>query len=888
MSETNIKKASWRTVVGMILLPVLVLGGFLGLALTQDAPAGAIVNNDQMADVAGEPMRIGDDVAQGMIDDPSIAWEVTDAETAEKGLKDGKYAAVVTIPSDFTKVASSFTTMDANVTETTHIDIKVSDQTTLVDGLIAQIVNYVATDGVNQALQTAFADGVFDGFNEISDSFVMIVDGAKQLRDGSDQLRDGAAEAHAGTIELKAGTAELRPGAQELDAGVAELRGGVKQLKDGADELSKSAIDEVYYGFVDQLAPGIAQYVDGTEQLYEQYDQIRDGAAGVALLFGAAATYDPSKIERADSCYFGSSGFQDFQQKAREWWAGITGKEPKPLEPKLLGKCPPKSYTAPYQFSKDLTPDQNIYQQIQSNARRIMEMGLTQYYAEDAAVSLAEEAFVGGFQGGLETVATAIGGSDVPLRNPDGSSNFDNWMQYVLNSKRESVPAINAKMAGDEQICSDGQLGADGNVITRPCKEGETPDGLAGKANLLNGLDVYKMSFAGELLDGEYDANGFPTDSKAQAAELIGGVQELSVGLGAVKAGMDSYSYKLVSPQLGEVPLTGPVPPVLLVDEKGMPVMDDAGNPIRATKEQVEAALGAKILPVNPKTEGQGIKSGLAELYAGTGELKDGTSQIADGANQLEDGAAQLEDGLRQIAEGTVELNEGAVLFESELVAGKDEIPSFTKDEKKVLADAAGLPVTKLDVVQPGTNYMVGLLAASVLWGAGLIAFASRRGRELAAAVSSPGTWGKAIAKPAIVNAIIGGVLGLVAAAVAEAGAGAFISLLLIGALIGVSFTLINHGLAGWLGNIGRAIVFGFFAFSIIIGITGGVTPWLRGLVKISPVENASDLMRAVMTGGSFAGLLIGAIVFLIIGVVLSLSLMLKNRNVSEEAVVTA
>lgn len=881
MSETNIKKASWRTVVGMILLPVLVLGGFLGLALTQDAPAGAIVNNDQMADVAGEPMRIGDDVAQGMIDDPSIAWEVTDAETAEKGLKDGKYAAVVTIPSDFTKVASSFTTMDANVTETTHIDIKVSDQTTLVDGLIAQIVNYVATDGVNQALQTAFADGVFDGFNEISDSFVMIVDGAKQLRDGSDQLRDGAAEAHAGTIELKAGTAELRPGAQELDAGAAELRAGVKQLKDGADELSKSAIDEVYYGFVDQLAPGIAQYVDGTEQLYEGYDEIRDAASGVALLFGAAAVYDVKQIERASSCYVGSSSFQEFQQKVREWWAGIIGKEPKPLEPKLLGKCPPKSYTAPYQGN-------DMAEELQVNARRIMEMGLTQYYAEDAAVALAEEAFVGGFQGGLETVATAIGGSDVPLRNPDGSSNFNNWMQYVLNAKRESASAIETKMANDEKICSNGQLGADGNVITHPCAEGEKADGLAGATNLMNGLDLFKQMFAGQLLDGEVDADGFPTDSKAQAAELIGGVQELSVGLGAVKAGMDSYSYKLVSPQLGEVPLTGPVPPVLLVDEKGMPVMDDAGNPIRATKAQVEQALGAKILPVNPKTEGQGIKSGLAELYAGTGELKDGTSQIADGANQLDDGAAQLEDGLRQIAEGTVELNEGAVLFESELVAGKDEIPSFTKDEKKVLADAAGLPVTKLDVVQPGTNYMVGLLAASVLWGAGLIAFASRRGRELAAAVSSPGTWGKAIAKPAIVNAIIGGVLGLVAAAVAEAGAGAFISLLLIGALIGVSFTLINHGLAGWLGNIGRAIVFGFFAFSIIIGITGGVTPWLRGLVKISPVENASDLMRAVMTGGSFAGLLIGAIVFLIIGVVLSLSLMLKNRNVSEEAVATA
>ncbi|MDO5025131.1 MAG: hypothetical protein Q4E03_01235 [Trueperella sp.] len=866
MSETNIKKASWRTVVGMILLPVLVLGGFLGLALSQDAPAGAIVNNDQMADVAGEPMRIGDEVAQGMIDDPSIAWEVVDAETAEKGLKDGKYAAVVTIPSDFTKVASSFTTMDANVTDTTHIDIKVSDQTTLVDGLVSQIVNYVATDSVNQALQTAFAEGVFDGFNEISGAFDDIIDGAQQIRDGSDQLRDGAGEAHAGTVELKAGTAELRPGAAELDAGAAELRAGVKMLKDGAEMLSKDAVDEVYNGYVGELAPGILAYVDGTEQLYAGYDDVRGGAAGVALLFGAASVYpaDAVSIPRVDKCY------------------GITGK------PGAFSKCPPKETTAPYQWDAALTDAQNSYQEIQTNAKRIMEMGLTLFYQDSSAMWMVEPAFVGGFQGALETVATSIGGSDVPLRNADGSSNFDAWMQYVLNPNYMNAASIEARMEGDKAICSDGQLDAAGNVVTRPCKTGETPDGLAGKTNLMNGLDLFKQMFAGQLLDGELDANGLPTNSKAQAAQLVGGVQEVAVGLGAVKAGMDSYSYKLVFADNSEIPLVSEVPPVFVVDAKGMPVVDDKGNPVRATKAQVEQALGAKIVSVDPKTEGQGLKSGLTELYDGTGELKDGTTQIADGAVQLDDGAAMLEDGLRQISDGTVELNEGAILFESELVAGKDDIPSFTKDEKKIVSEAAGLPVTKLDVVTPGTNYMVALLIASVLWGAGLIAFASRSGRELAAAVSSPGTWGKAIAKPGIINAIIGAVLGLVGAAVAEAGASAFIAMLLLGAMVGVSFTLINHGLVGWLGNIGRAIIFGFFAFSIILGITGGVTPWLRSLVKISPVENASDLFRAVMTGGSFAGLLIGAIVFLVIGVVLSLSLMVKNRNVSEEAVATA
>ncbi|MDY5584888.1 MAG: hypothetical protein SPG61_03755, partial [Arcanobacterium sp.] len=254
MSSRSIERLSWPTIIGMILLPVLVFGSFLGLATTQAAPLGAIINNDQPTDVAGEVMTLGDEVAQGMIEDKNISWEITDAKTAEQGLKDGKYAAAVTIASDFTKKAASFTNNNAAETSTALLEIKVSDNTTLVDGLVAQIVNSVATDSVNAALSEAYLDGLMLGFNEVHGALELIADGTKQIQDGSKELADGAGEAKDGSLELNDGLRQLRDGSNELFAGTMELRQGTQELRAGAGQLDAGAAE---------LKAGTAELADG-------------------------------------------------------------------------------------------------------------------------------------------------------------------------------------------------------------------------------------------------------------------------------------------------------------------------------------------------------------------------------------------------------------------------------------------------------------------------------------------------------------------------------------------------------------------------------------------------------------------------------------------------
>ena len=72
----------------------------------------AVVNLDQTVEYNGKMLTIGEDLVDNLLEDGSLDFHVTDSETASKGLEDGTYYMIVTIPEDFSKCAS--TVMDEN------------------------------------------------------------------------------------------------------------------------------------------------------------------------------------------------------------------------------------------------------------------------------------------------------------------------------------------------------------------------------------------------------------------------------------------------------------------------------------------------------------------------------------------------------------------------------------------------------------------------------------------------------------------------------------------------------------------------------------------------------------------------------------------------------
>ena len=75
----------------------------------------AVVNHDQLVEVTGtdgkkEPVAVGRQLAGNLVSndaDDNYDWVLTDAEDAQRGLADGDYKAVLTIPENLSAAATS-------------------------------------------------------------------------------------------------------------------------------------------------------------------------------------------------------------------------------------------------------------------------------------------------------------------------------------------------------------------------------------------------------------------------------------------------------------------------------------------------------------------------------------------------------------------------------------------------------------------------------------------------------------------------------------------------------------------------------------------------------------------------------------------------------------
>src|SRR4051794_25564717 len=111
------------SLVGLVLVPLVVAAGFLWATWDSstrlDHVQAAVVNLDEPVKLDGRTVPLGRQLAGGLVAGPdqeatvdsanpdaaaqNFDWVLTDAADAASGLKSGQYAAVVTIPKNFSK-----------------------------------------------------------------------------------------------------------------------------------------------------------------------------------------------------------------------------------------------------------------------------------------------------------------------------------------------------------------------------------------------------------------------------------------------------------------------------------------------------------------------------------------------------------------------------------------------------------------------------------------------------------------------------------------------------------------------------------------------------------------------------------------------------------------
>ena len=304
----NIVKSTWLKIVlcAIMIIPMIYACVFLGsmwdpYGKTDQLPV-AVVNNDKEVEYNGSTMDIGKQLSDKLAKNDSMDFNIVSSSKAKKGLKDGKYYMVITIPENFSKNATTLLDDDPQTMmltyttnpQTNYIATKMDDSamakvkaeisSTVTKTYSKILFKNVKTlsKGFNTAAQGSqkLSDGVntakdgnatiTENLNTLASSALVFNDGADSLVKGLSAYTEGVSTAKAGTQQLDNNSATLNDGAAQLKAGSSQLLSAVqaaeKQLGDG---INASA------GQLNTLTSSNKQMAESSKQLSAALTQIQ-------------------------------------------------------------------------------------------------------------------------------------------------------------------------------------------------------------------------------------------------------------------------------------------------------------------------------------------------------------------------------------------------------------------------------------------------------------------------------------------------------------------------------------------------------------------------------------------------------------------------------------
>lgn len=275
----NILKNHWIQIVlvALILIPSIYTVVFLGSMWDPYGNSGdlpvAVVNKDKAVEYNDKKLDVGDQLVKKLKDNDSLDFHFVNSKEANKGLKNGDYYMVITIPSNFSKNAT--TLLDKNPKKMV-LNYTTNPGTNYVaskmdDSAIAKIKAEVSASVTKTYAETIFTSigTMSDGFAEASDGTQQLSDGMTQLEDGNKTISDNLKVLASSSLTFKDGTNTLTKGLKDYTNGVVTVNNGIYQLKTGVSD---------YTAGVSQALVGANQLVENNTALNEGVKALGEGA----------------------------------------------------------------------------------------------------------------------------------------------------------------------------------------------------------------------------------------------------------------------------------------------------------------------------------------------------------------------------------------------------------------------------------------------------------------------------------------------------------------------------------------------------------------------------------------------------------------------------------
>ena len=647
----------------------------------------AVVNNDKEATYNGNTMAIGKDMVSNLENNKSLDFHFVNEEEGKKGLENGDYYMVVTLPSDLSEKAASILT---DHPEQMNIDYQTSSGHSFIASKMSDSAMTQLKQNVSASVTETYTKALFQKMGDLKSGLTKAADGSEQLANGASQLAvgsqtlttnlhsladssltfsNGTEQFTKGLSSYVSGVEQLHLGLGTFNSGLVTYTGAVSKLDSGLGQLASKSPELV--GGINQLYTGVEAYTGGVSQLNTGLNQFSSGVSAYTNGVGNLATGANQLSSQSATLRMGVEQLSEGIQQ---------------LSSKLDTSSEQKDQIN--QLSSGLNQLNQAIQNIDVGDTKQLSSVLS------SIVSLSNQ-----------MLASAQSEKATTLANIQSTAAYQS-----LTSEQQAEISASVSQNSTDSIQSAQSIialvqGLQGSLENLQ-NQSSNLSTLKNQANQV--LPLASTSLTG-LSSGLTEIQG------AVTSKLVPASQSIASGVNSYTAGVDKISQGASQLSEKNSTLTGSLDQLVsgstTLTQKSSSLTAGVGQLVEKTPELVSGIekLSTGSNQLNQKS--QELMAGVDKLQSGSGQLADKSSQLLSGASQLENGANKLADGSGKLAEGGTKLTAGIESLQigtTDLGQGlsnaSNQLKSASTESKNAETLAEPLSLSKTDNDQVPVN----------------------------------------------------------------------------------------------------------------------------------------------------------------------------------------
>ena len=677
--------------IGISLIPALYNIIFLSsmwdpYGQLSDLPV-AVVNNDKEASYNGNSMSIGKDMVSNLKENKTLDFHFVDEDEGKKGLEDGDYYMVVTLPSDLSEKAASILT---DHPEQMQIDYQTSSGHSFIASKMSDSAMTQLKQNVSTNVTETYTKALFNKMIDLKDGMSQAASGSEKLTDGANQLVAGSQTLTTNLNSLADSSLTFSNGTEQFTKGLSSYVSGVEQLHLGLGNFNSGLV--TYTGAVSQLDSGLGQLsskspelVRGINQLYTGVESYTGGVsklnAGLNQFSSGVSAYTNGVGNLATGANQLSNQSATLRMGVEQLSEGI-----QQLSSKLDASSGKKDQIN--QLSSGLNRLNQAIQNIDVGDTKQLDSVLS------SIVSLSNQ-----------MLASAQSDKATTLANIQSTVAYQS-----LTSEQQAEISASVSQNSTDSIQSAQSIvalvqGLQGSLENLQ-NQSSNLSTLKNQANQV--LPLASTSLTG-LSSGLTEIQG------AVTSKLVPASQSIASGVNAYTAGVDKVSQGASQLSEKNSTLTGSLNQLVsgstTLTQKSSSLTAGVGQLVEKTPELVSGIekLSTGSNQLNQKS--QELMAGVDKLQLGSGQLADKSSQLLSGASQLENGANKLADGAGKLEEGGTKLTSGLEGLQTGVASlgqglsnASDQLKSASTESKNAEILSNPLSLSKTDNDQVPVN----------------------------------------------------------------------------------------------------------------------------------------------------------------------------------------